>query len=141
MEGTAVNYNARLITNKDPYAGTIYSHTSIIFSGSSFVTSSTPYWESEAVSVFITSSRLSEFNKTRYKLGITGSELRVAEFQDYLPTGIANHRFNGCKISSPDYNVNSKDTPDGKPVIEVSITTGNKLYIEPPGSKGLFDVK
>ena len=141
VEGTAVNYNARLITNKDPYAGTLYSHTSIIFSGSSFVTSSTPYWESEAVSVFITSSRLSEFNKTRYKLGITGSELRVAEFQDYLPTGIANHRFNGCKISSPDYNVNSKDTPDGKPVIEVSITTGNKLYIEPPGSKGLFDVK
>ncbi len=141
IEGTAVNYNARLITNKDPYAGTVYSHTSIIFSGSSFVTSSTPYWESEAISLFITSSRLSEFNKTRYKLGITGSELRVAEFQDYLPTGIANHRFNGCKISSPDYNVNSKDTPDGKPVIEVSITTGNKLYIEPPGSKGLFDVK
>jgi len=141
IEGTAVNYNARLITNKDPYAGTVYSHTSIIFSGSSFVTSSTPYWESEAISLFITSSRLSEFNKTRYKLGITGSELRVAEFQDYLPTGIANHRFNGCKISSPDYNVNSTDTPDGKPVIEVSITTGNKLYIEPPGSKGLFDVK
>ena len=141
VEGTAVNYNARLITNKDPYDGTAYSYTSIIFSGSSFVTSSTPYWESEAISLFITSSRLSEFNQTRYKLGITGSELRVAEFQDYLPTGIANHRFNGCKISSPDYNVNSKDTPDGKPVIEVSITTGNKLYIEPPGSKGLFDVK
>jgi len=141
IEGTAVNYNAKLITNKDPYVGTIYSHTSIIFSGSSFITSSTPYWESEAIALFITSSRLSEFNKTRYKLGITGSELRVAEFQDYLPTGIANHRFNGCKISSPDYNVNSLDTPDGKPVIEVSVTTGNKLYIEPPGSKGLFDVK
>ena len=141
IDGITVNYNARLITNKDPYNGSSYSHTSIIFSGSSFVTSSTPYWESEAISLFVTSSRVSEFVKTRYKLGITGSELRVAEFQDYLPTGIANHRFNGCKISSPDYNVNSLDTPDGKPVIEVSITTGNKLYIEPPGSKGLFDVK
>jgi hypothetical protein len=36
-----------------------------------------------------------------------------------LVTGVRNHRFDGCKISSPDINVDTKTTPDGKSVVVI----------------------
>ena len=71
-----------------------------------------------------------------------GYEFRPAEYQDFLPRGIAAQRFEGTKISSPDFNVKSKDTPDGKPVVEITETDGTKVIVtKSPGTKGNFEVR
>ena len=71
-----------------------------------------------------------------------GYELRPAEYQDYEPRGMINAMFDGTKISSPDFNVKSKDTPDGKPVVEITETDGNKVIVtKSPGTKGNFEVR
>jgi len=71
-----------------------------------------------------------------------GYEFRPAEYQDYLPRGIAAQRFEGTKISSPDFNIKSKDTPDGKPVVEITETDGTKVIVtKSPGTKGNFEVR
>ena len=71
-----------------------------------------------------------------------GYELRPAEYQDYEPRGMLNAMFDGTKISSPDFNVKSKDTPDGKPVVEITETDGNKVIVtKSPGTKGNFEVR
>lgn len=46
-----------------------------------------------------------------------------------LTTSIRNHRFAGSKISSPDINVDSTDTPDGKSVVEVFIVDPNVIKL------------
>ena len=55
---------------------------------------------------------------------ITGS---IAEIQDFLPRGLDNLWYSGCKMSSPGFNVNSTDTVDGKPVIEIFKSTGTQI--------------
>jgi len=73
---------------------------------------------------------------------LKGFEYRPAEYQDYSPRGIANSRFEGTKISSPDFNINSKDTPDGKPVVEITETDGTKVIVtKSPGTEGNFEVR
>ena len=133
-------YDAIIIGKTNRFEGTTYVHQYLIYSGNTYITGSTPYWESEAVLPFITASRFSEFAKTSYSSSI-GTTLRRAQFQDYLPRGIANHRFNGCKITSPDFNVNSKDTPDGKPVVEFVESSGNRIITKQPGIEGNFDIR
>ena len=68
-------------------------------------------------------------------------EYRPAEYQDYSPRGIVNSRFEGTKISSPDFNVPSKDTPDGKPVVEIEENSGNRIITKPPGIEGNFEIR
>ena len=46
-----------------------------------------------------------------------------------LSKSIRNHRFEGCKLSGPDINVDSRNTPDGKPVVEVFIVDPNKINL------------
>ena len=71
-----------------------------------------------------------------------GYELRPAEFQDFLPRGMAAQRYDGTKISSPDFNIKSKDTPDGKPVVEIFESDGNKVIVtKSPGTEGNFEVR
>jgi len=47
-----------------------------------------------------------------------------------LPTSIRNHRFEGSKITGPDVNVDTNNTPDGKPVVEVYIVDANTLNFD-----------
>lgn len=47
-----------------------------------------------------------------------------------LPTSIRNHRFEGSKISGPDINVDTTNTPDGKPVVEVYFVDANTLNFD-----------
>ncbi len=140
ISGSFIEFNAIINERSNRFDGTIYKHRYLILSGSTYITGSTPYWESEAILPFISGSRLSEFAKTSYSSS-SGITLRTAEHQDYLPRGIANHRFNGCKITSPDFNVNSKDTPDGKPVVEFVETSGNRIITQQPGIEGNFDIR
>jgi hypothetical protein len=134
------DYTSILVAKDDRFQGAKYSHEYLIYSGSMYITGSTPYWESEAILPFITASRFSEFAKTSYSSSV-GITLRRAQHQDYLPRGIANHRFNGCKMTSPDFNVDSNDTPDGKPVVEFVESSGNRIITKEPDTKGNFDIR
>jgi hypothetical protein len=67
--------------------------------------------------------------------GITGT---LAEVQDYLPRGIENHRYNGSKISSPGFNINSTQTIDGGPVVEFRSANPNQLIYQQAGEQGSF---
>lgn len=46
-----------------------------------------------------------------------------------LPKPIRDHRFDGCKISGPDINVDSSESPDGKPVVEIFIVDPNQINL------------
>lgn len=46
-----------------------------------------------------------------------------------LPKPIRDHRFDGCKLSGPDINVDSSESPDGKPVVEVFIVDPNQINL------------
>jgi hypothetical protein len=65
----------------------------------------------------------------------TGS---LAQVQDYIPTGIANHRFNGSKLTCKDFNINTTQTVDGGPVVEWRAANGNQLIYQNNGEQGSF---
>ena len=129
-------YKGIVSGSNNPYVGTIYSHQYQILSGSTWITSSTPSWESNAIITAVTGSRLSEFKEYIY----SGSVRRPAQYQDYLPKGMDDSLYNGCKMTSPDFNINSTDTPDGKPVVEILTTNTNQIIIQPIGPQGNFKI-
>lgn len=45
--------------------------------------------------------------------------------------GMRNARYDGCKMTSTDYNVNSLDTSDGGPVITITVGGGKQLSVRP----------
>jgi hypothetical protein len=65
--------------------------------------------------------------KLFYSYYVTGS---TAEVQDYIPLGMENHRWNGCKVSSPDINEPSQDTSDKGPVVESTQANPNGLILK-----------
>ena len=111
-------------------SGTTYSHDYLILSGSKYITGSTPYWSSEAELPVITSAVTSEFR--------FASKSILAQVQDYLPTGINNQRYNGSKLTSPGFNINSTQTVDGGPVVEYRKANANQLKIQNGGTQGSF---
>jgi hypothetical protein len=134
------------------YDGTTYVYENLIRSGSTYITSSTPYWRSRAEQPIILSASLSEIKQVpnqpgtiygvySYGTGIYGSvtTLKFAQVQDYLPTGINNQKYNGSKLTSPDFNIASIQTIDGGPVVESREANGNQLiYTNQPGTQGSF---
>jgi len=71
----------------------------------------------------------------------SGFEGILAEVSSYLPTGLANHRYNGSKMSSPAFNVNSLDTVDGGPVVEWTTANPNQLIYQSNGNEGSFQLQ
>ena len=67
--------------------------------------------------------------------GWTGT---LAQVQDYLPTGIRNQRYSGCKMTSPAFNVSSTDTIDGGPVVEWRVSNPNQLIYQQYNNQGSF---
>ena len=137
----------------DKYDGFPYSYDYLIRSGSTYITASTPYWISEPLGLTITGSTVSEFSyiasSTNYIEFITGSYYSTGSYgtatystshsvwtgtlsqrQDYLPTGIANQRFEGAKMVSSDFNINSTNTVDGGPVAEWNSVNANQLIYQ-----------
>ena len=142
------------------YNGVTYSHEYLIRSGSSYITASTPYWLSEGVQPIYIHSTYSEFKligatpltssfligtygtgsyaSSSYTLGskkFTGS---LAEVQDYLPQGIDNQKYSGAKLSSPTFNINSRQTVDGGPSVEWRESNPNQLIYQNNGQQGSF---
>ena len=54
--------------------------------------------------------------------------------------GMLNARYNGCKITSADWNINSRETVDRGPVVSVTVGGGQQLRVKPKGVKGNLQV-
>lgn len=52
--------------------------------------------------------------------------------------GMRNARYDGCKLTSPDWNVNSPDTTDGGPVVSITLGGGTVLRTK-PNTRGTFE--
>ena len=124
------------------YDGTTYSYQYLLFSGSTPITASTPYWRSEGILPVILSASLSEFKQVTaippgtyggYSYGTavygTGS-MQFAQVSDYLPAGISNQKYAGSKLSSPNFNIASTNTVDGGPSVEFSTANPNQLVYQ-----------
>ena len=149
----------------DKYDGTPYSYTYLIQSGSTYITASSPYWQSEAILPvildavtselsFVTSGSYfaisSSFSGSYYGTGSYGSGSygvvsnfrnltgSFAQVQDFLPAGRDNQKYSGAKLTSPAFNVNSTETVDGKPVVEWRATNPNQLVYQTNSDQGSF---
>jgi hypothetical protein len=145
------------------YNSTPYSYEYLLRSGSTWITASSPYWLSDALQPVYLNSVLSEYRFTSestqyitsstsigyYGTGSYGSSSYAftstnrftgsfAQVQDYLPAGIDNQRYSGCKMSSPGFNINSTQTVDGGPVAEWSTANPNQLIYQSYGDQGSF---
>ena len=66
-----------------------------------------------------------------------------AQVQDYHlrdSYGMRNARYDGCKMSSTDWNVDSPDTSDGGPVVTITVGGGNQLSNVRPGIRGNYEI-
>lgn len=65
-----------------------------------------------------------------------------AETQDYHlqnSKGMVNARYEGCKMTSPNWNEDSTDTVDGGPVVVVVVGGGNQIKVS-PNQRGTFSI-
>ena len=146
-------------SNSEKYNSVPYSYDYLLRSGSTWITASSPYWLSDALqpiyldaissatrlvsgtAVFSTGSGGSGVTSV-YGSGTYGTSVyfldaqgpvwtgELAQVQDYLPTGIRNQRYAGCKLTSPGFNINSTQTIDGKPVVEFRSANPNQLIYQ-----------
>lgn len=66
-----------------------------------------------------------------------------AQVQDYHlhnSLGMVNARYNGCKMTSADWNIDSPDTIDGGPVVTITLGGGTDLVTR-PSQRGTFEVR
>jgi hypothetical protein len=143
------------------YNGTTYSYDYLILSGSEYITASSPYWYKDSIQPVVITSVNSEnlyikstllyvsesigslYGSSSYGTGsyavlsfkYTGS---IADIQQYLPIGINNQKYNGSKLTSPDFNINSTQTVDGGPVVEWKTANPNQLIYQRPSRDGNF---
>jgi hypothetical protein len=150
----------------DKYNGTPYSYEYLLYSGSTWITASSPYWLSDALQPTYLNSVASEYRlvseSVTYETGSAGSGTTfgtgtygtaiyynnptgsgftgvLAQVQDYLPIGINHQRYDGTKMTSPAFNVNSTQTVDGGPVVEWRTANPNQLiYQNQNNSQGSF---
>jgi hypothetical protein len=141
------------------YNGTTYSYDYLIFNGTTYITASTPYWRSEALDPVIIDSTTSEYQiiSSSYVAVYTGPVYgsgsygtssyatvsykftgSLAQVQNYLPIGIGNQKYNGSKLTSPDFNINSTQTVDGGPAVEWKTANPNQLIYQTLGEQGSF---
>jgi hypothetical protein len=157
-------------SNAKKYDGMVYSNTYLIPSASTWITASSPYWQSEAIPPIIESSVRSEFafisgtvtystssggsitpggsavygsgtyGTSTYYIDVTGAGFNgvLASVQSYLPTGQRRMKYDGAKMTSPAFNVDSPHTIDGGPVVEWQATNPNQLIYTENGDQGSF---
>jgi hypothetical protein len=144
-------------STSDKYDGTPYSFEYLLRSGSTWITGSSPYWLSDALQPSYVNAVSSEYRLTSesvsfqsgsagagttYGTGTYGSSFYysdptgsgftgvLAQVQDYLPIGIDRQRYDGTKMTSPAFNVNSTQTVDGGPVVEWRTANPNQLIYQ-----------
>ena len=144
-------------SNADKYDSVPYSYEYLLRSGSTWITGSSPYWLSDALQPTYINAVSSEYRLTSqsvtYQTGSTGGGTTfgtgtygtslyysdptgsgftgvLAQVQDYLPIGINRQRYDGTKMTSPAFNVNSTQTVDGGPVVEWRTANPNQLIYQ-----------
>lgn len=70
----------------------------------------------------------------------TTSSRQLSDTQEFLPQGTANSRYEGSKVTSADFNIDSPDTVDGGPVVEIIKANPNKFIVTPQGASGSIKV-
>ena len=149
-------------SNAQKYDGTTYSYEYVFWNGTEYITGSSPYWRSEGVLPIIIDAVKSEFKSesgsVTYTAIYTGAYYGTASYygtssyatayykfsgsfarvQDYLPQGIDNQKYSGTKMTSADFNIDSIQTIDGKPVVEWRTANGNQLIYQNNGEQGSF---
>jgi len=63
-----------------------------------------------------------------------------AQIQDFIGTGAENAFYNGSKMTSRGFNIESTDTIDGGPVVETRTANPNQLIYQSPGENGSFTI-
>lgn len=108
-----------ILRKENKYESVIYNHQYLFFQNGSPVTGSSPYWLSEAT------------------LPIYSSSINTT---NDISLGSKRHRYIGSKMSSTDFNVNSNQTVDGGPVVEIINTNPNQLIYTQQGNNGNFRI-
>ena len=83
---------------------------------------------------------LSTFYITSLKVECINYRSQIQDYHLRDSKGMVNARYEGCKMTSPDWNADSNDTVDKGPVVVVLIGKGNQLLVEPKASDGTFRV-
>ena len=65
---------------------------------------------------------------------------QVQDFHLQDSYGMRNARYDGCKLTSADWNVDSTDTSDGGPVVTITVGGGNELTAI-PNTRGNFQIR
>ena len=121
-------------SNASKYDGTVYNKQYLIWNGTTYITGSSPYGVSEAIFGTITDSVVNEtLNKieTFMSGGVKYKISSSATVTGYQPTGYLNSRYNGSKMTSAGFNIDSPDTYLGKPVVEIIEVNPNLININP----------
>jgi hypothetical protein len=63
-----------------------------------------------------------------------------AQIQDFIGTGAENALYNGSKMTSRGFNIESPDTIDGGPVVETRTANPNQLIYQSLGENGSFTI-
>jgi hypothetical protein len=69
----------------------------------------------------------------------TSYSLEQADYREDEFTGYARLNYEGCKLTAPDWNINSTQTTDGGPVVSFTITNPNTLTTD-TGKEGNLTV-
>ena len=123
------------------YNGFNYSYTYLTRSGSTYINAQAPYWQSEFFCPAITGSTIAKrFKKveTYYSASAVRTRLIASDVSTYRPTRVLRQRYDGAKMKSAGFNVKSKDTYDGGPVVEIITTNPNKIIYNGGPSSELF---
>ena len=108
-----------VLRKSNKYESMIYNYQYLFFQNGLPVTGSSPYWLSEAT-LPIYSSSINTVND--------------------ISLGSKRHRYIGSKMSSTDFNVDSNQTIDGGPVVEIINTNPNQLIYTQQGNNGNFRI-
>jgi hypothetical protein len=87
--------------------------------------------------LYYTSSIEQRFNLYT-SASLTGSSIGN---QENLTKGLKNHRFLGSKLVGPDINVSTRNSPDGKPVIEVYIVDSEQIFYNTSNRGGNLETR
>jgi len=126
------------------YNSTTYNYDYLLWTGTTYITGSTPYWKREGVLPSFLIGTKSTYKLKQTTMVYTGSigaynfTGSYAESIDYIPLSTANQRYNGSKLTSQNFNIDSIQTVDGKPVVEWRVTNANQLLYQNNGANGSF---
>ena len=83
-------------------------------------------------------SSLDEFFRLYTSASLTGSSIQN---QENLSRGLQNYRFLGSKLTGPDINVATTNSPDGKAVVEVYIIDSEQIFYNTANKGGNLETR